>query len=74
MSHARIESDAATVQGRSREFESAVSDVDAGTPEASSAFVRNTIRDANPSLPLDTRPLVRSVRKSIRASDANNTP
>lgn len=74
MSHARIESDAATVQGRSQEFESAVSVVDADKPAASIAFVRNTIRDANPSLPLGTRPLVRSGRKSIRASDANNTP
>jgi len=74
MSHARIESDAATVQGCSREIESAVSDADVGTPAAWSAFARNTFRDANPSLPPNTQPLVRSGRKSMHANDANNSP
>ena len=74
MSHARIESDAATVQDHSRELETAVSDADVGTPAAGSAFDRNTFRDANPSLPPNTQPLVRSGRKNIYANDANNTP
>lgn len=74
MSHARIESDAATVRGHSRELESVVLDADVGTPAAGSAFARNTFRDAIPSLPPNTQPLVRSGRKSMYANDANNTP